>query len=281
MFCVLSVLCSMQWRSWVSLARRRQMYSALWQESSILETSPLQSRATTLSLRMMDVCGLVSPSLSTFSLSLSYVYRNSPYNFLLFLFDSPPVSCIPFGGGGRGSQGQADWPHHGQQVGRKDGEHQSAAECGTGHIHQRCLGQSLVCTHVWLAGSGEHNSFILQHVGLITLSSLPVFLSFVSHSFLLFFFKAVNKAMKKDRLDLTIGVLDIYGFEIFMVCLCLSLSSFVAYSFDSLCQLSSAVRTITCCLHVCFQVGTRRQTFMHDSINIHSISPAWLCISSC
>lgn len=31
------------------------------------------------------------------------------------------------------------------------------------------------------------------------------------------FSQAINKAMQKDRQELTIGVLDIYGFEIFMV----------------------------------------------------------------
>ena len=31
--------------------------------------------------------------------------------------------------------------------------------------------------------------------------------------------QAVNKAMQKDATDLSIGVLDIYGFEIFQVCL--------------------------------------------------------------
>ena len=35
----------------------------------------------------------------------------------------------------------------------------------------------------------------------------------VSHCVL----QSVNKAMQKDRVELTIGVLDIYGFEIFMV----------------------------------------------------------------
>ncbi len=32
--------------------------------------------------------------------------------------------------------------------------------------------------------------------------------------------QSVNKAMQKDKDELTIGVLDIYGFEIFMVCGC-------------------------------------------------------------
>ena len=31
------------------------------------------------------------------------------------------------------------------------------------------------------------------------------------------FSQAINKAMQKERQELTIGVLDIYGFEIFMV----------------------------------------------------------------
>lgn len=39
----------------------------------------------------------------------------------------------------------------------------------------------------------------------------------------LFHLKAVNAAMHKDGVDLSIGILDIYGFEIFQVSVCLCL----------------------------------------------------------
>ena len=62
--------------------------------------------------------------------------------------------------------------------------------------------------------------------------------------------QSVNKAMQKDVMDLTIGVLDIYGFEIFMVG-CNNISHVTAFYQSGAHEARSAGTKIALGSHVC------------------------------
>ena len=47
--------------------------------------------------------------------------------------------------------------------------------------------------------------------------ALHVDCSYVSRTILYLFFQAINRAMEKDNSEISVGILDIYGFEIFQV----------------------------------------------------------------
>ena len=70
----------------------------------------------------------------------------------------------------------------------------------------------------------------------------------------------INKAMQKDQVGLTIGVLDIYGFEIFMVSKCVY-KCYKYFPGQSECECECVYVYVCVCVCVDVHFGRRKETY--------------------
>lgn len=122
---------------------------------------------------------------------------------------SPGLPLIPAGDlAGRPLQ-QTDQQDHGQQVGREERVHLGHPEHRAGLLLQGRPVQSPVCPPLRLPGGRKSHNLGegLSEGGAAARGPMCVCV----------LLQCINKAMQKEQEELNIGVLDIYGFEIFQV----------------------------------------------------------------
>ena len=68
---------------------------------------------------------------------------------------------------------------------------------------------------------------------------MTVLMSHERYWILYLFFQAINRAMEKDNSEISVGILDIYGFEIFQVW-----ASFIRYFCFKICLYTTCSRSL-------------------------------------